>query len=61
MKRNIIAGVVTILVILLIRIMYDIAAALQTIEIEFYVALIGGAVAAVIYNTISNWKKKIME
>jgi hypothetical protein len=39
--------------------MYDIANALKTIDIEFYVALLGGAVTVIIYNDICIWKKKV--
>jgi ABC-type iron transport system FetAB permease component len=60
-KRNTIAVVVSILVIQLVHIMYDVAAALKKDNIQFYVAIIGGAVTIVIYNAISNWKKRIKE
>ncbi len=58
-KRYTIAVIASVLVIQLVHFLYDIALTLQTIDIEFYVALLGGAVTVIIYNDICNRKKKV--
>jgi hypothetical protein len=57
-KNYIIAAIVSVLIILLVHVAYDIAVAMNTSSnIEFYVAFLGGCLTLLIYNSICNRKK----
>lgn len=57
-KRDILATLAAIFLIVIFRIMYDSALAIKSTNIGFYVALIGGAVTITIYNAICKLGKK---
>jgi hypothetical protein len=54
-KNYIVAAIVSVLIILLVHVAYDIAVAMNTSGgIEFYVAFLGGCLTLLIYNFICN-------
>lgn len=57
-KNYVIATIVSVLIILLVHVAYDIAVAMNTSgNIKFYIAFIGGCLTLLIYNSICNRKK----
>jgi hypothetical protein len=58
LKKDVFALGGVILIAVLVHVVYHITSVMTTLgDMEFYVAFIGGGLALLIYNTVSNWKK----